>query len=405
MAALEKIRSKAVFLTVIIGVALLAFILGDFLTSGRTFFGDGNTIAKVGDEKIDAIVFQRRYEKMSAQLQERGQSVDGAVIQNQVLNQMMSEILLDQEIEALGIYVTDEELTAAMTGKNARPQIMQFARQMGAETPDQLHDMLFNPAKYGIPEEQVLKAREAWIDMEKDMERSMKYEKLQTLITGTLQANDLDRKELWEENATINTINYVKQDYATLNDKDYEPTDAEIKKVYDEEQRPQIVIYGKRGHAEVLGLVGQTQGEATVIECVEEAARLDFSRSIALFSQTTKSLEGFRQVVDYITAHIQPPASFRYFDTICRQVANRLPNICAFAARHDVVIFVCGLKSSNGRVLYEACRRVNPRSHLVDNPQALRREWFEQAESVGICGATSTPKWLMESCREAIAGM
>ena len=178
-----------------------------------------------------------------------------------------------------------------------------------------------------------------------------------------------------------------------------------IKKVYDEEQRPQIVIYGKRGHAEVLGLVGQTQGEATVIECVEEAARLDFSRSIALFSQTTKSLEGFRQVVDYITAHIQPPASFRYFDTICRQVANRLPNICAFAARHDVVIFVCGLKSSNGRVLYEACRRVNPRSHLVDNPQALRREWFEQAESVGICGATSTPKWLMESCREAIAGM
>ena len=146
-----------------------------------------------------------------------------------------------------------------------------------------------------------------------------------------------------------------------------------IKKVYDEEQRPQIVIYGKRGHAEVLGLVGQTQGEATVIECVEEAARLDFSRSIALFSQTTKSLEGFRQVVDYITAHIQPPASFRYFDTICRQVANRLPNICAFAARHDVVIFVCGLKSSNGRVLYEACRRVNPRSHLVDNPQALRR--------------------------------
>ena len=234
MAALEKIRSKAVFLTVIIGVALLAFILGDFLTSGRTFFGDGNTIAKVGDEKIDAIVFQRRYEKMSAQLQERGQSVDGAVIQNQVLNQMMSEILLDQEIEALGIYVTDEELTAAMTGKNARPQIMQFARQMGAETPDQLHDMLFNPAKYGIPEEQVLKAREAWIDMEKDMERSMKYEKLQTLITGTLQANDLDRKELWEENATINTINYVKQDYATLTDKDYEPTDAEIKKVYDE---------------------------------------------------------------------------------------------------------------------------------------------------------------------------
>lgn len=175
-----------------------------------------------------------------------------------------------------------------------------------------------------------------------------------------------------------------------------------IKRVYDEAERPQIVIYGKRGHAEVLGLVGQTQGEAIVIECVEEASRLDFTRSIALFSQTTKPLEGFRQVVDYITQHIVPPADFRYFDTICRQVANRLPNVRAFAARHDVVVFVCGLKSSNGRVLYEACRQQNPRSYMVDNPEAIRREWFDGAATVGICGATSTPKWLMENCRRRI---
>lgn len=175
-----------------------------------------------------------------------------------------------------------------------------------------------------------------------------------------------------------------------------------IKRVYDEAERPQIVIYGKRGHAEVLGLVGQTQGEAIVIECVEEASRLDFTRSIALFSQTTKPLEGFRQVVDYITQHIVPPADFRYFDTICRQVANRLPNVRAFAARHDVVVFVCGLKSSNGRVLYEACRQQNPRSYMVDNPEAIRREWFDGATTVGICGATSTPKWLMENCRRRI---
>lgn len=175
-----------------------------------------------------------------------------------------------------------------------------------------------------------------------------------------------------------------------------------IKRVYDEAERPQIVIYGKRGHAEVLGLVGQTQGEAIVIECVEEASRLDFTRSIALFSQTTKPLEGFRQVVDYITQHIVLPADFRYFDTICRQVANRLPNVRAFAARHDVVVFVCGLKSSNGRVLYEACRQQNPRSYMVDNPEAIRREWFDGATTVGICGATSTPKWLMENCRRHI---
>lgn len=175
-----------------------------------------------------------------------------------------------------------------------------------------------------------------------------------------------------------------------------------IKKVYSEEPRPQVVIYGKRGHAEVLGLVGQTGGEAIVIEDVEEAARLDFSRSIALFSQTTKPLEGFRRIVEYITSHIQPPAEFRFFDTICRQVANRLPNIRTFASRHDVVIFVCGLKSSNGRVLHKACQEVNPRSYLVDTPESIRPEWFANAESVGICGATSTPKWLMERCRERI---
>lgn len=175
-----------------------------------------------------------------------------------------------------------------------------------------------------------------------------------------------------------------------------------IKKVYSEPHRPQIVIYGKRGHAEVLGLVGQTNGEAIVIECVEEAAHLDFTKSIALFSQTTKPLEGFRQVVDYITAHISAPAQFRYFDTICRQVANRLPNVRAFASKHDVIVFVCGLKSSNGRVLFEACRKENPRSYLVDSPDAICLEWFAGASTVGICGATSTPKWLMEDCKQRI---
>lgn len=178
-----------------------------------------------------------------------------------------------------------------------------------------------------------------------------------------------------------------------------------IKKVYSENPRPQIVIYGKRGHAEVLGLVGQTNGEAVVIESSDEAAQLDFTRPIALFSQTTKPLEGFRQVVDYITQHMSHPADFRYFDTICRQVANRLPNICNFAARHDVVVFVCGLKSSNGRVLHEACRKVNAHTYLVDTPEAISASWFTNAKSVGICGATSTPKWLMEKCAERIKAL
>ena len=175
-----------------------------------------------------------------------------------------------------------------------------------------------------------------------------------------------------------------------------------IKRKYDSPDRPLIVIYGKRGHAEVLGLVGQTNGEAIVIENLEEAESLDFTRDICLFSQTTKSLEGFQRIVEYITTHIQAPATFEYFDTICRQVANRLPNIREFAARHDVVIFVCGLKSSNGKVLYEECKKVNEQSYMVDEPETIQPEWFDNAQTVGICGATSTPKWLMEACRDTI---
>ena len=179
-----------------------------------------------------------------------------------------------------------------------------------------------------------------------------------------------------------------------------------IRRVYEEPGHPQIVIYGKPGHAEVLGLVGQTEGTAIVIEQASEAEDvLDFARDICLFSQTTKPLEGFREVVEYISRRIHGGAGFRYFDTICRQVANRLPHVRSFASRHDVVVFVCGLKSSNGRVLFEACRQINPATYMADSPSALRPEWFRAAGSVGICGATSTPKWLMEACREAIYAM
>lgn len=175
-----------------------------------------------------------------------------------------------------------------------------------------------------------------------------------------------------------------------------------IKRVYDEPGQPQIVIYGKPGHAEVLGLVGQTEGTAIVIEHPEEASRLDFSRDICLFSQTTKPLEGFRQVVDYISQRIQPSAQFRYFDTICRQVANRMPHIAEFASRHHLILFVAGSKSSNGRVLFEQCRRVNPNSHQIECADEIDMNWLKGIETIGICGATSTPKWLMEQCRDKI---
>ncbi len=160
----------------------------------------------------------------------------------------------------------------------------------------------------------------------------------------------------------------------------------------------QIVIYGKNGHAEVLGLVGQTDGTAIVVESPEEVDKLDFDRDICLYSQTTRPLEGFREIVERIGGRISPAAAFRYYDTICRQVANRMPHIRDFAARHDVILFVCGKKSSNGKVLYDECRGVNPRSYLVDDASEIKPAWMEDCRSVGICGATSTPKWLMEEC-------
>lgn len=170
----------------------------------------------------------------------------------------------------------------------------------------------------------------------------------------------------------------------------------------DSPREKQIVIYGKPGHAEVLGLVGQTNGKAIVIEKAEDARLLDFSRDIRLYSQTTKSLDEFRRIVEYIESHIAPDVSFEYYDTICRQVANRIPNIRRFASSHDLIFFVSGEKSSNGKMLFSECVKVNPRSHLVTGAGQVDLQLLEGVESVGICGATSTPKWLMEEVAQLL---
>ena len=166
-----------------------------------------------------------------------------------------------------------------------------------------------------------------------------------------------------------------------------------------------IVIFGKKGHAGVLGLVGQTQSTAIVIENFDEVKKLDFSHDIFLYSQTTKSLDEFHRIIDYIQSHIAPGAVFKSFDTICRNVANRMPNISQFATKHDLILFVCGRKSSNGKVLFNECLRVNPNTRLVENPNEIQKEWLDGIQTVGICGATSTPRWLMEQCRDAIMAM
>jgi len=164
----------------------------------------------------------------------------------------------------------------------------------------------------------------------------------------------------------------------------------------DSDKEKQIVIYGKSGHAEVLGLVGQTDGKAIVIEKAEEAKKLDLNKSIRLFSQTTKSLDEFQEIVEYFKQHISPEATFEYYDTICRQVANRMPKLREFAATHDLIVFVSGKKSSNGKMLFEECLKVNANSHLIDNEKEIDPSLLQNVKSIGVCGATSTPKWLME---------
>ncbi len=238
----------------------------------------------------------------------------------------------------------------------------------------------------------------------------MEVERLHT--RGLITINHDQLKQLHDVKVLLRAHGEPPETYETARRNNIEIIDAtcpvvlqlqrRIKKQYDANPEAQIVIFGKNGHAEVLGLVGQTHSKAIVIEKLEDVRLLDFSRDIYLYSQTTKSLDEFRRIIDYIQSHISPDATFKSFDTICRQVANRMPNIAAFAARHDIILFVCGRKSSNGKVLYSKCKSVNPNSYLIEGPDEIESSWIEGVTTVGICGATSTPKWLMEQCRDRI---
>ena len=163
----------------------------------------------------------------------------------------------------------------------------------------------------------------------------------------------------------------------------------------------QILIYGKVGHAEVNGLVGQTNGEAIVLESPADLNKVNFDKRITLYSQTTKSVEHFAEMVKLIKERTTEE-NFEWHDTVCRQVANRIPNIREFARNHDLVLFVCGKKSSNGKVLYEECRSVNENTHLVSDIEELDPQWIVGKNRIGICGATSTPRWLMAEFQESI---
>ena len=163
----------------------------------------------------------------------------------------------------------------------------------------------------------------------------------------------------------------------------------------------QVVIYGKEGHAEVNGLVGQTNGRAIVIGGMDDLHKIDFSKPVNLFSQTTKSIEGFYEAQKEIEKRMietQKTEDIEFItnDTICRQVSHRQPQLREFVKKHDVVIFVSGQKSSNGRMLYQVCKSENPNTYFVSDADELQNKWFNNTNSVGVCGATSTPRWLME---------
>lgn len=235
---------------------------------------------------------------------------------------------------------------------------------------------------------------------------SREVERLKTM--GLITINHEEFKQLHNAKVLLRAHGEPPETYTIARENNIEIIDAtcpvvlrlqkRIKQEYQEKdvEEKQIVIYGQNGHAEVLGLVGQTTGKAIVIEKLEEAKELDFSKSIRLYSQTTKSLDEFWEIVDYIKDHISPSATFEYYDTICRQVANRMPNLRTFAASHDLIFFVSGKKSSNGKMLFSECLKVNPNSHLIDNAEEIDDSLFHGISSIGVCGATSTPKWLME---------
>ena len=170
----------------------------------------------------------------------------------------------------------------------------------------------------------------------------------------------------------------------------------------------QIVVYGKKGHAEIIGLLGQIGGDAVLVSSVEDLDQLDFTRPIFMYSQTTKSPKAYADIKieigkRRISHGFSDPLQFVVNDTLCRQVSGREPQLKKFSEKHDVIVFVSGTKSSNGKMLYSSCKDENSDSYFISDVDEIRKEWFVTANSVGICGATSTPLWLMERVSEYIS--
>lgn len=228
MAVLEKIRQRKKILAIVIGAALIAFIIEVGIEAlGRQ--AGNSTAAKVGNEKIDIMAFQRRVEKEASADQNNKNQMDAAVRQQQVLNTMINETLLKQEYEKVGIEVSDHEITELMVGKNPAPMVQQFAQQVGAENPAQVNEILTNPQKFGATPDQLVEMRNEWNKLQDQLVEQLQMTKLQMLVGGALQANDLDRAQMAEDEATTCYITFVKKDFAGMDDAKYPVSDQEIK--------------------------------------------------------------------------------------------------------------------------------------------------------------------------------
>lgn len=224
-----------------------------------------------------------------------------------------------------------------------------------------------------------------------------------------------DLKQLHDVKVLLRAHGEPPSTYHVANEKNIEIIDAtcpvvlqlqrRIKSSYETCPDAQIVIYGKEGHAEVNGLVGQTDGRAIVVQDLADLDKIDFTKDIELYSQTTMSLTGFSDIIKEIERRVAPGVKFNSYDTICRQVANRVEHLREFAASNSVILFVSGKKSSNGRFLYEECKSVNRLTYMISNQSEIKSEWLVGKPTIGICGATSTPRWLMEDVYDRVKSL
>lgn len=304
MATLEKIRSKSVLLFVIIIVALLAFILGDFLTSGRTYFGSGMTVAKAGSCKVDYNAYQTRINQVSEEQQAQNQSHDNDQLSQQVISELLFEQLLNKEYDDLGIKVTDKEISNALTGETPHRQAYQFiatlSQQLGLPEVSgaAVYDAMTNPTKYGLPAEAGAQLKQLWAAQEADLEKSLLQEKFYRLVGGLFTANKLDAKALYDDNATTRHIAYATKSYSTVPETDIEVTDADLQAVYnkqkaqyriDEPTRSVDYIYVAIEPSKADRIAGQKDVEEaiTALNQLEGTAAVDGNTKFVVARNTT----------------------------------------------------------------------------------------------------------------------